>query len=72
MSQTRAHSFIESVTNVVVGYGVALGAQLVVFPLFGMHVTIRQNLGIGLIFTGVSLARSYCLRRLFNYWTVRP
>ena len=72
MSQTRRHSLIESVANVAVGYGVALVTQLVVFPLYGMEVKLGQNLQIGMIFTGVSLARSYCLRRWFNGFTEKP
>ena len=64
--QTRRMSLVESVTNVVVGYLVALGAQLIVFPLMGISVSLNQSLLIGIIFTAVSLARSYVLRRLFN------
>ena len=64
--QTRRMSLVESVTNVIVGYLVALGAQLIVFPLMGISVSLNQNLVIGIMFTAVSLARSYALRRLFN------
>ena len=64
--QTRLMSLIESVANIVVGYGVAVITQLLVFPLFGLAASLSDNLAIGLIFTVVSLARSYTLRRLFN------
>ena len=64
--QTRIHSAVEAVANVAVGYGVAVLAQIVVFPWFGMTPSIRDNLAIGAIFTVVSLARSYILRRAFN------
>jgi hypothetical protein len=64
--QTRLMSLIESVANIVVGYGVAVVTQLLVFPLFGLAASLGDNLMIGLIFTIVSLARSYMLRRLFN------
>lgn len=64
--QTKKHSLIESFTNVAVGYTINLGVQLIVFPLFGFNVTMADNLLIGLIFTVVSIARSYTLRRLFN------
>lgn len=66
MRQSRRMSLLESVANVVVGYGVAVVAQIVVFPLFGLEVTLSQNLQIGLVFTGVSLVRSYVLRRAFE------
>lgn len=65
--QSRRMSLIESVANVLIGYIVALGAQLVVFPLLGIEVKLSQNLLIGAIFTVVSIARSYCMRRAFNW-----
>lgn len=64
--QSRRMSLIEAVTNVVVGYGVAVLAQLAVFPLFGIAVSLGDNLAIGAAFTVVSLARSYAVRRLFS------
>jgi hypothetical protein len=66
MSQTRTMSAVESVANVAVGYGIAVATQAVVFPLFGIHATATDHLAIGAIFTVVSLARSYVLRRVFN------
>ncbi len=47
-------------------YGVAVLTQLLVFPLFGLHTTLAENLMIGAIFTVVSIARSFALRRLFE------
>lgn len=69
--QSRWMSLVESVTNVLVGYIVAVATQLLVFPLFGLHASLSQNLMIGLIFTGVSLVRSYLLRRAFEARRVR-
>ena len=66
MKQSRAMSLVESLANVFVGYGVAVLTQLLVFPLFGLHTTLAENLTIGAIFTVVSIARSYVLRRLFE------
>ena len=66
MTQTRTMSAVESIANVAVGYGVAVATQAVVFPLFGLHASLADNLAIGAVFTVVSLARSYLLRRLFN------
>ena len=65
--QSRLQSLFEALANVVLGYGVALGAQLLVFPLFGIHLPLASNLAIGTIFTVVSLIRSYLLRRFFNW-----
>lgn len=66
MSQSRILSAVEAVANVAVGYGVAVATQVAVFPLFGLHVPLSDNLAIGAVFTVVSLVRSYALRRLFN------
>lgn len=66
MKQSRAMSLVEAVANVAVGYGVAVGTQMLVFPFFGLHTTLAENLTIGAIFTVVSIARSFALRRLFE------
>lgn len=64
--QSRKHSALEAIFNVVVGYLVAVLAQLAIFPSFGIYVAFSDNLIIGAFFTVVSLIRSYVLRRLFN------
>lgn len=66
MQQTRLQSLIESLLNIAIGYGVALISQIAIFPMFGIHVSISTNLLIGGWFTGVSLVRSYIIRRWFN------
>mgnify|MGYP006912947164 CR=1 FL=1 len=66
MKQSRTMSLVESLTNVAVGYGIAVITQLVVFPLFGLSTTLAENLAMGAIFTVVSIARSFTLRRLFE------
>lgn len=67
MSQSRTGSMVEAAANVAIGYGVAVAAQVAVFPWFGLHASLSDNLLIGAVFTVVSLVRSYFLRRLFNY-----
>jgi hypothetical protein len=64
--QSRLMSLLEAVTNIVVGYALAVLTQIMVFPLFGLHASLGENLLIGSIFTLVSLFRSYTLRRVFN------
>lgn len=71
MKQSRLMSLAESLANVLVGYGVAVITQVVVFPLFGLVVTVTENMLIGLIFTVVSIVRSYALRRGFEALLVR-
>ncbi len=51
MKQSRAMSLVESIANVVVGYGVAVATQILIFQVFGLHVTLAQNLTMGLVFT---------------------
>jgi len=64
-------SLVESISNVLVGYGVAVVTQILIFPVFGLHTTLAQNLKMGAVFTVVSIARSYVLRRLFEAIRVR-
>ena len=71
MKQSRLMSMVESLANVLVGYVVAVVTQMAVFPLFGLAVTVTENLLIGLIFTAVSIVRSYALRRGFEALLVR-
>ena len=64
--QTKIHSMLESVTNVLIGYGVATLSQFIIFPLYDIHIPLSQNLEMGIWFTVVSVVRSYILRRWFN------
>jgi uncharacterized membrane protein len=66
--QSRCRSLIEAIINVMVGYLFAVMTQLVVFPWFGLQVSLGDNLAIGAMFVMISLARSYALRRLFERW----
>ena len=71
MTQTRRMSLLESVTNVVVGYVLAIVTQIVVFPWFGIVTDLNQQLAIGLAFVVVSLARGFVLRRIFEHFSRR-
>jgi len=66
MSQTKLGSFIEAWVNVAIGFGINYIANLLIFPLFGFHITLLENLYMGLIYTVISVVRSYCIRRWFN------
>ncbi|WP_424931909.1 DUF7220 family protein [Amaricoccus macauensis] len=66
MKQSRLMSLVESVANVTVGYGVAVFTQILIFPIFGLHTTLAQNLKMGAMFTVVSIVRAFALRRLFE------
>ena len=66
MKQSRVMSLVEAITNVVVGYGIAVATQLVVFPWFGLPARIGDALAIGAIFMLISIIRGFALRRLFE------
>jgi hypothetical protein len=64
--QSRKGSFIEACINVLIGFWINFFANLVILPMVGFHITVSQNLYIGLLYTLVSVARSYAIRRWFN------
>ncbi len=66
MKQSRRMSMVEATANVVIGYGIAVATQMVVFPIFGIHITLADDLQIGFVFAVVSLIRGYMLRRIFE------
>ena len=69
--QSKLSSFYEAAVNVAIGYAINLGVQVVLYPLYGATFTLVQNISIGLVFTVVSLVRSYVIRRYFNHYIVR-
>ena len=66
MRQSRLMSLVEGVANVVVGLLLAVATQVVVFPVLGLQASLGQNVRLALVFTGVSLMRSFVLRRLLE------
>lgn len=44
MNQTKIGSFIEALVNTVIGYFIALISQILIFPIFDIHVPISTNL----------------------------
>ena len=65
--QSKRGSLIETCTGTAIGYSVAVLTQLIVLPMFDLHVTFGENLVIAAVFTIVSLIRGYWVRRLFNW-----
>lgn len=66
MKQTKISSFIESIVNVLIGYFIGVTSQLLIFPIFGVHISLGDNMLIGVYFTVISITRSYIVRRWFN------
>ena len=65
--QSCRQSMIETAVSVTIGYMVALASQIAIFPLFGIHATMEDNLMIGAWFTIISVIRGYAVRRFFNW-----
>jgi hypothetical protein len=42
LSQSKTHSLIEALVNVAVGYCIAVAAQIIVFPIFGVHISLAK------------------------------
>lgn len=68
MAQSRAMSLVEVVTGSVIAFVVSIWANWAVLPLFGFHVRIEQSFAITLIFTVISIVRSYLVRRFFEVY----
>lgn len=64
--QKAHHSLLEAVLNTTSGFIFSMTLGQVVYPLFGFNATLSQNFIITLIFTVVSIIRSYVWRRVFN------
>ncbi len=67
MAQTKLGSFAEAWANIAIGFTINYFANLLILPLFGFtSLTPGKNFLIGVVYTFISLARSYVLRRWFN------
>lgn len=70
MNQHRMDSLMEAVTNTAVGFVISLITWYFVAKAMSIPVTWSQNLIITGIFTVVSVARGYILRRIFDGRTI--
>lgn len=66
MTQTRLGSLYEALINIVIGFTINFAANMLIFPLFGFHISAGSNFVLGCIYTVISLVRSYVIRRWFN------
>ena len=64
--QTKKQSMLESITNIIVGYGVATMSNVVILPFLDIQIEMVDNFIIGFYMTAISLVRSYTIRRIFN------
>ena len=63
---------IESFIDVGSGFILAILIQLLIFPLFDLHPSILDSMGIALIFTVVSITRSWIWRLVFTKYKKSP
>jgi len=64
--QSKLDSLLESLTNITIGFTVATISNFIVLPMFGYDVTAGDSILIAIVFTIISLVRSYIIRRVFN------
>tara|TARA_R100000049_G_C1933408_1_gene77250 strand:- start:593 stop:859 length:267 start_codon:yes stop_codon:yes gene_type:complete len=59
-------SFIESFIDITTGFFLALAVQIFIFPFFNLHPSILDAINISLIFTILSILRSWVFRIYFK------
>ena len=64
--QSKKQSFIETLTSVFVWWLIGVILNMLVLPLFDYDVNLTDGVLISIIFTAVSVVRSYVVRRFFN------
>ena len=62
----NVRSLIESIIDIGTGFILALLIQIYIFPMFNLYPTIEVGIKISLIFTVVSILRSWFWRTMFN------
>ena len=71
MKQSRIDSLMEAFTNVLIGFAINLVANWLILPwFFGIEPDVARFAALGAIYTAVSIARSYVIRRAFDGRTV--
>jgi len=63
--QTKRMSLIETLTGITIGFLVSMLLTAFVFPLYGHHINLVDNLQITVVFTVASVIRGYFVRRFF-------
>ncbi len=66
MTQSKKGSFIESCTNTAIGFIITWAFSPLIYGACGVSVNYSQITGLTFAFTGLSIARGYVIRRVFN------
>jgi len=68
MKQSKRHSAIEACTNSISGIVTGFLSNIFILPyIIGHPVDWREGWAITAVFTAISIARSYIVRRIFNW-----
>lgn len=67
MIQSKGWSLVEALANSVSSFFLSVFVQWLIFPWFGIHVSLASNALIVGIFMGISIVRGYFFRRFFNW-----
>jgi len=62
----NVRSLIESMIDVGSGFVLAILIQLYIFPIFNLYPSIVDSINIAMIFTIVSITRSWLWRLVFK------
>ena len=68
--QSHLASLAEAFCGVLIGFWISVLANRWLLPFWGYQVSMSQAIEIGLLFTWISILRSYLLRRLFNFFHI--
>lgn len=71
MKQSKLMSLVESVVSILVGFGISVAAQAYFLPLFGVAISLHQNLMFAGVMTVISICRQFIMRRVFEALHIR-
>lgn len=64
--QSKKGSFIEACVNTFIGFLVTLIASPAIYWICNVHMTGKSMVSVVILFTLLSVIRSYIIRRFFN------
>jgi predicted PurR-regulated permease PerM len=64
--QSKVSCFLESLSNEAIGYAINTTIQVLIFPLFGIFLSLSVNMATSGVHSFFGLLRIYVVRRLFS------
>ena len=64
--QSKRHSLYEAAANEIAGTTLGLAAQLVIYPMFDIKVSLAANVKLAFCFSTVGIVSNYVVRRISN------